>query len=86
MALIKAGVPPDYVAQLSPARRTAFLIVCGEMAGGRFNWQSFKWEKHDIKIHFEIPKNLFHGAGLFLLERFMDNLESVYQTLYFGGH
>lgn len=43
--LVKAGVPPDYAAQLNQVRRIALLIVFGEVEGGRFNWSDFSWEK-----------------------------------------
>lgn len=44
LALVKHGVPFDIAFSLSNAERVAWLIICGEIDGYRFNWSTGKFE------------------------------------------
>lgn len=45
LALAKHGVPWDLCLSLSNDERVAFLIICGEIDGGTFDWNKGEWEK-----------------------------------------
>jgi hypothetical protein len=47
LALVKAGVPFDVAAALAPHERAAWLIILGELDGGRFDWKAMRWAKRD---------------------------------------
>lgn len=42
--LVKNGVPFDIAFSLPKAWRRAFVVALGEMAGGRYDWDSLGWE------------------------------------------
>jgi hypothetical protein len=45
LALVKQGVPFDVAFSLPNDERVAWLIICGEIEGGKFNWSTAEWEK-----------------------------------------
>lgn len=43
--LAARGVPWDVATQLRPAELLGYCVACGELDGGKFNWQALEWEK-----------------------------------------
>lgn len=41
--LVKHGIPFDVAFSLSPTRRLAWVVVMGELSGGKFDWSRGEW-------------------------------------------
>ena len=41
--LVKNGVPFDVAFTLPPDERFAYVVILGELAGGRFDWGAMRW-------------------------------------------
>jgi hypothetical protein len=45
ISLVKFGVPIEVANNLSRTARLAWLVICGELDGGEFNWSRGEWVK-----------------------------------------
>lgn len=45
--LIKNGVTPDLAFSMKPAFRRAAVIVYGQMNGGKFDFDAWRWQERD---------------------------------------
>lgn len=43
LLLVKNGVPFDVAFSLPPVDREAWIIIFGELAGGKFDWGRMDW-------------------------------------------
>lgn len=43
--LVKNGVPYDVAFSLPAEERVAYMIIFGELEGGKFDWARMDWEK-----------------------------------------
>jgi hypothetical protein len=45
--LIKCGVDFDLAWSMAPDERLAYVIRFGELDGGKFDWDEFRWLTHE---------------------------------------
>lgn len=47
VALIKFGISEERAYTMDQGERIAYLVMFGEMEGGKFNWESMAWVRAD---------------------------------------
>lgn len=43
--LVKSGVPWDVAMSIDEVEAFAYCIILGEMEGGKYDWDSMKWQE-----------------------------------------